>query len=271
MEASAESSKLSAMTRNRICFALAWVVMGCAGCTGLTREQQDLLWKGEDAYRRKQYMTAIVHLDKFLGQVEGKPEVGKASYLRGLCHARTQQRAQAYADLRRAVGIEGDSEILWRAYVTLGSLQFDDGDWSGAVESLSAGRSRMPSAPPRDVVLYRIGLCQERLGRWDESRTTFAELVSAFPSSPQAAGARRRLELSPRYFSIQCGVFREQKNAEGQQLQLRRQNLPAVVRSEQRDGKSVFVVLSGEYASYEEAKRRLPEVQKAAPDAVLWP
>jgi tetratricopeptide (TPR) repeat protein len=254
------------------CASVVLLALALSGCAAqLTASERTLLESGEDAYRQKNYPTAISTLSQFLRDVKGKPEVTRALYLRGSSYALAGKRGDALTDLQRCIDTPGDPEAVWRAYVVLGTLHFEDGRWEPALRALNAAEKRIPDAPPKDAVLFRQGVCRERLGRWAEAREAFAELKRAFPGSDYAAQADRRLTLGASHYSVQCGVFGEQKNAESLAARLTRQGMAAGVRREQRNRRPAYIVLVGQFASYEEAKRGLSDVKRAVPDAVIWP
>lgn len=255
-----------------LCLALAWLC-GCA--ERITPAQRALLDEARSAYERQQYAVAVQRLDTFLSQVKGQPETVQAFYLRGMSHARSGMRAQAYADLRSAVALGVDADAVWRSYVVLGTLAFEDSDWEQAAQYLRAAADRMPDRPPKDTVLARLGMCFERTGRWLEARNPYRQIVERFGSGPHGDWARRRLQLNADHFAVQCGVFSQAANAETLRLNLERKGLPAFVRVEPRERASMHVVLVGRYARYEEAQRQLETVRARAgdlvPNPVLWP
>lgn len=231
------------------------------------------LANGQAHYERKDWSRAIDHLSRFLNEVREGPEVGQALYLRGMSNAQAGRRAQAYADLRRCAARATDAEAEWRAYVVLGTLHFEDGQWEPAAQSLRAAAERMAAEPPKDAVLYRLGICRERTGRWRAAGQAFSEITRALPSSSYARMAYRRLQLNADHFAVQCGAFRERSNAETLRGNLQRKGLQAYVRREMRGRTAMYVVLVGRFAAYDEALRQLAMVKKEqfVPDAVLWP
>lgn len=68
---------------------------------------------------------------------------------------------------------------------------------SASVEYAKVGQ-RWPKGDRAAAALYKLGLCQERLGRAADSRRTFQDLVARFPSSGEAGLARERLGASRR-------------------------------------------------------------------------
>jgi tetratricopeptide (TPR) repeat protein len=253
----------------RLGFAsLALLSMGCAG--QVTHQQLSLLNEGESAYSRRDYALAVDKLTRFLGEVKSAPETARARYVRGLSHAQSGRRADAYRDLLSAVTSEGDQETMWRAQLTLGTMNFEDRNWQRALGHLKAAEYRMPNGPPRDTALWWMGLCYERVGQWPLAREQFEELSRMYASSSYAAPARRRLALNATSFSIQCGAFAAEKNASQLASRITQGGVAArVVRDPASSGR--FLVLAGAYRTYQEAEDQLGRLRGFAPDAVIWP
>ncbi len=226
---------------------------------------------GEQAYRQKQYELASQHLSKFLDEVRNRPEVARALYVRGMARALAGQRAWAYADLERAARETADPQLLWQPHAVLGILYFEDDNWEAAGRAFNQAVERMPKAPPQDALLFRLGLCCERLGKWSAAQTPYRQIVTRFPRGVYAEAAERRLQLGADYFAVQCGVFTRMENANELAARLREQGLRTYVRPEPRKGAACYVVLEGRYSSYREANAALARVRGYEPQAVLWP
>ncbi|TWT44637.1 Outer membrane protein assembly factor BamD [Phycisphaerae bacterium RAS1] len=250
---------------------LATALLVSTGCSAYTAEQKRWLLDGENAYVEGRYDQSIANLSSFLGQVKDKPETGRAYYVRGLAQARREQRAAARSDFQSAVAASSDAEVNWRAQVMLGTMSFEDEQWAAAAQFLSQAADTMPTFPPQDAVLYRLGLCWERLGRWAEAIEPYQRLVANFPASRYSDHARRHIELRPTYFAVQCGVYAEQRNADAMVAELKTKGLSAYVCSEPRRGRPAYVVLVGRHAGYSDARRELARVMGHVPGAVLWP
>jgi tetratricopeptide (TPR) repeat protein len=242
-----------------------------AGCTALTDRQRALLAEGERAYRDKQYDAAVQNLSTFLDEVRRGPEVARALYVRGMARALSGKRAWAQADLERAARETTDPQLLWQPYAALGTLYFEDENWEAAARAFSQAIERMPAAPPQDALLFRLGLCYERTGRWSAALAPYRHIVAQFPTGVYAAGARRRTLLGADHFAVQCGVFASLENANDLVAQLRKQNLRTYVQPEPRKGSTYYTVLEGRYSSYQEANQGLARVRGYVPQAVLWP
>ncbi len=290
-----------------------------AGCTGqqISARQRTLLVDGEDAYRRQQFTQASDTLTRFVtGVSPGQEGYEKALYLRGMSYAQSGRRTQAYRDLEACVRTGQEEEIVWKAYVSLGTLRFEDQQWPAAALAYRAAADRMPDEPPKDTVLYRLAVCYERSGQPAKARLPLREVIDKFPTSVSGRSARQKLNRlgtsspavtrstpppvtrtspprtsppvaapAPRpaaqvtrrapaaggSFAVQTGVFAVASNAQRQVQQLRQRNLNAYVRPEVVQRQTRHVVLVGPYATYDEARRRLAEIKRIVPDAVMWP
>lgn len=252
---------------------VAVVAVFVAGCgPHETRQQITQLHAGRQAFDEQRYTEAVDQLSRVIDAAEpDATTLSEALYVRGMAHAQAGQRAEAYRDLVRCVATTHSTDIAWRAYVVLGTLHFEDEQWADAMVAFRAAADRMPNRPPKDLVLFRLGLCYERIGQWRNARTAYAELVRRFPDGTYGDAARRKLNRNADYFAIQAGVFSVERNAEQQVRRLREHNLPATMRREIHNRLPRNVVLVGRYATYEEARRQLGVVRQYVPDAVLWP
>lgn len=232
-----------------------------------------MLAEGQKEYDQGNAAKSVAVLNRYFKSKPqpGSPDIPRAYYIRGLGNAKLQRRAEALSDLKEALRLSKSDELTWRTNVVLGTMYFEDGDWQQAYDTLKRAAAKMPAQTPLDNVLYRLGQCCERLGRWAESREYFQRMAQQFPNSEMAPLARRRVALSVDYFSIQCGVYSRTENADSQAADLTRRGMPATVRREVRNGQNVFVVLTGRFSSYADALRALAGVRKTVPDAVIWP
>lgn len=246
------------------------MLVGCAA--QLTEQQRMWLDLGQRYYEREDYARAVDQLNRFLSEVPEGPEAGRALYLRGLSNGQAGQRAQAYADLRRCIATSDDRDVVWRAYLVLGTLHYEDGQWNPAAQHLRAALERMPAVPPKDAALYRLGLCLERSGQWRAASQAFSEIVRDFSGGTYAEPASRRLHLNASHFAVQCGAFRQESNAQTLCSNLKQEGLEAYIRQERRGRTPMYVVLVGRYAGYEQVLRQLAMIrQHFVADAIVWP
>jgi tetratricopeptide (TPR) repeat protein len=253
--------------------ALALVLALCGCQAQLTREHRELLRDGEDEYARQRYSVAVTVLDRFLEKAPREaPEWARGLYVRGMSAAQAGNRPQAYKDLRQCVAVAKDRELVWKSYVTLGTLYYEDENWDQAMVNLRAAASRMSPQVPKDAVLFRLGQSFERLGRLAEAQQIYAQLQREFPRSAYRPEAGRKVErASSQWFAVQAGSFANPANAQRRVNELRGLNLDAYVRAETEGRAPRHVVLVGRYASRADAERQLQQVRRHVRDAVIWP
>lgn len=241
------------------------------GCSQLTASQQATLDAGIKAYDQQNYTASVQRLSAFLGEVKGKPESSRAAYVRGMSQAKLNKRAEAYVDLRLATEAPADPDSVWRAYVMLSTLYFEDGKYDAALRMAAAAVGGMPDKPPKDAMFYRQGVCYERLGRWDDAHKPFELVAQQFPETAFGRAGQRRLTLNARHFAVQCGSFANVRNADTLRSRLRQAGFQTYTRQEPRGATTTHVVLVGTHASFNEALSQLTAVRKHVPEAVLWP
>ncbi len=252
-------------------FVLALGLAIFTGCSQLTESQRATLNAGIQAYDKQNFTDSVDKLTQFLSEVSEKPESSRAAYVRGMSRIRLNQRGEAYADLRLATNAPGDPDSVWRAYVQLSTLYFEDGKYDAALRMAVAAEGRMPNQPPKDAMIYRQGICYERLGRWDDSKKPFRIVSEQYPTSTFGKAAARRLAINARFFAVQCGAFSDPKNADVLRSRLSQAGFPVFLRPEPRGSTTSHVVLVGKYQTLAEGLSQLTAVRRIVPDAVLWP
>jgi len=247
------------------------VVVILAGCAESQEQRRVSLVQGEQAFANRQYDAAIGQLTAYLNEAHDQPDAGRALYVRGMAEALSDRRPQAYSDLEHAAHDAHDTQVTWRAQAVLGVLRFEDQQWAPAAQALGSAVGAMPAGPPMDALLFRLGLCAERLGQWGAAQTQYRRVVGEFPQGTYAGLAQRRLDLKADHFAVQCGAFAQVQNASAQVAQLRQGGLAAQVQRDVRGGSAPYVVFVGRYGTYAEAVDALGRVRAIVPDAVIWP
>ncbi len=240
------------------------------GCAGGDAKLEARLAEGERAYADKRYDAAVRTLNPIADSTKDKALAPRALYIRGMAQAALNRRVQAYSDLGRAADT-GDAEIKWRSLSVLGVMQFEDHSWDAGARTLERAIAVAPNRAPEDALLYRLGICQERSGRWAQSHQTFARLAEQYPSGAYAQLARRRASLRAENLAVQCGVFEQDASAQRLVRELKQNGFDAYARREMRGGRQAVVVLVGRFRDYEDAVRTLRRVKGYVADAVLWP
>jgi tol-pal system protein YbgF len=86
-----------------------------------------------------------------------------------------------------------DSELADNAQYGAGECFFAQAQFDSALVEYARVGARWGNGDRAPAALYKLGLCEERLGRMAESRKTFEDLVKRFPQSGEAQLARDRI------------------------------------------------------------------------------
>ena len=117
----------------------------------------------------------------------------------------TQLYDQATTDLtqgRYAMALTGyrdylkrfpDTDLADNAQYGAGECFFAQAKFDSALVEYKQVGTRWATGDRAPAALYKVGLCQERLGRKDEAKQTFEDLVKRFPQSGEAQLARDRI------------------------------------------------------------------------------
>ena len=109
---------------------------------------------------------------------------------RDLTEGRYPLALQGYRDFLRRYP---DTELADNAQFGVGECFFAQAAFDSAATEYAKVDAQWPKGDRAPAALYKLGLCQERLGRGAESKKTFEDLVRRFPSSSEAGLARDRI------------------------------------------------------------------------------
>jgi len=255
--------------RSVVVVGLMSALMICSGCGGpLSPQARQLLQESYDVFQEGDYQAAIVKLDTFLADNAGSSRADEAYYLRGLARRRTDDQAGAKADLNLAIAATQNKELRAKALVALGDLAYEGDDmalaenmYRQALADIQQGRR------PSDHAHYRLGSVLQRQGRWTEADVQFDRVVHLFGDSKLGRLAARRTHCTA--WTIQAGAYTSKRRADLAAKRLRDKKLPAVTEAILRDGKPLFLVLVGRFATYERAAADLHQTKTHKPDAFI--
>ncbi|MHB2015800.1 MAG: tetratricopeptide repeat protein [Candidatus Xenobia bacterium] len=111
------------------------------------------------------------------------PTMAKAYLLRGVCHARLNQPAQAIADYNSALRIDNKLVAAW---VGLGEAASARGDWQEGLEDLSRGINLgIPQSDAGDAFCERAR-CQAALKRYQGAADDASQAITYDPQNATA-------------------------------------------------------------------------------------
>jgi tetratricopeptide (TPR) repeat protein len=188
-----------------------------AGCTGNAQSRQEL-HSGKLALDSQQYNQAILDADAVIAGGDA-PALAEAYYLRGYAiemRPKVDNEAAAH-DLEMArdsysKGLSHDPRptLAARLHAQLGNVCYNQQDYSAAVPELNAAFNATDTAEPKDWILYRMGVGQQRLGRFEDADVSFQRLVQDYPNSQYAGPARGHKGI--RGFFVQLGAYSRQSD-----------------------------------------------------------
>ncbi|MCU0780917.1 MAG: tetratricopeptide repeat protein [Akkermansiaceae bacterium] len=101
-----------------------------------------------------------------------------------------REKLEAWERLRPAARLDGD-QLLWRARVS-----FLAGEWQRALRDLETCLQIRPGAPEEIEILFWQGRALHELGRHDQARQVWQDLLDRFPKHERAESARQWLQQS---------------------------------------------------------------------------
>ncbi len=249
-------------------------LIGCAAQSGAEPGPKDGLNAGYEALSLKQYDSAISSADVFIAGHPGGPGRAEAYYLRGRAlEDRPKPNSSAVrSDLQeartayiRALESSPSPALEGLVRAGVGNVAFFQDDYLTAQQQLTAAYEKLDKAEQKAGALYRVGRCQQRLGKFDEADRTFTEVQQKFPGTGAAVGAKQH--EGARGFYVQLATFRVAADADKASGALRQQGVaPQTVRTSA--GQMALRVPAG---SFSEARQIKSRMAASYPDALIQP
>jgi tetratricopeptide (TPR) repeat protein len=250
----------------------AWIILllGIVGCNSQQQQIKDLTDSGEVALGGNQYDKTVADADEAL-HLAPTP---LAYYLRGRAEEdrpkpdstiESADLSKAKADYQAALALRPETTVEARCRAGLANIAFSQGDYSEASYQWNGAIDNLDQPDLRANALYRIGECEQRLGRFDDADRTFARVVSEYPDEDVAAKAQARLGV--RGFYVQVGAFASTSDAQS----AIRAAEAAGLRCRQYSDQGLIAVRGGPYTTYSEAQIAKDAVAGQFTDAVIGP
>ncbi len=223
-------------------------------------------------YDKEQYVLAVHNLSNFLQRESGSRDAAEAYYLRGLCYRQMDgdKVAPARADFEQAIKKSGKKSMIYRlAKIALGHIYFESTapNYEQAMKYYQDVLEKLEDAPPKDVVLYRIGAALQGLGRWSEADLYFSRCFDKFGQAPVAEEARRR--FGAEMFQLQVATSDSLEEAEELVEQLKQSGWEGNWFVQRKNDTIVYSVRTGHYHTFIEAQKGLNDLTVYYPDAIM--
>jgi outer membrane protein assembly factor BamD (BamD/ComL family) len=244
------------------------------------REVREAVNAAYAAFERKQYDEAMAGAERILA---GNPQgagAAEAQYLRGRVLEERSRAAAAGGNVAAARSAMQSARDAYNAALLLSpapqlegdirtqiaNVAYHQEDYATAVAQWSAAYDKVTEPDAKAWVLYRLGLSQQRFGKFTDADRTFAAVQQQFPHTEQAR--RAAAHQGARGFHVQVGTFNSPANAEAALKDLR---TSGVIGMSLPNPSGQQVVRVGPAPTYEQAKALRARLAGKYPDAIIVP
>ena len=251
------------------------------GCTAnnAPSDARAKLDAGNQAFEARQYDTAIADADAVLAARSSGPETAEAYYLRGRAvedrvtqsttpDSRTRDLGEARTDYERALRASPPPWLEARIQAALANIAYQQDDYPTALREWTTAYPNLDQPDWKAWALYRIGLSQQRLGRFEEADQTFAMVQRQYPTAAGGEPAQRaRQHQGVRGFFVQVGAYSRRGDADKAAAAIRAAGLPP----QEADDHGLQAVRTGPVPSYAQAQSIKARLAAMFPGATIIP
>ena len=244
-----------------------------AGCESQPKATE--LDRARDALVARDYSRAETGAQTYLARDPDGPRAAEAYYIQGRAledavavnaqQARENLQAarNAYINALKAVTIDRALEGLIRA--SLADVAYWQDDFATSAEQGQAAYAMLEEPNAKAWTLYRTGVSQQRLGRFDDADKTLRMVQEYHLGSEPAQRAVARIGV--RGFNIQVATFANAAAADTVVANLQKQGYA----SSKRLTGSKTVIFAGPYKSWGQASNARARLLATYPDALIVP
>jgi len=235
---------------------LSICLIGC-GTGPTTPQQNNQLAAGYLALDQHQSDLAIQRADDYLRQQPDGPGDAEAMYLKGRGYEQktaanpaesAKNLAAARAAYDDALNLNPSPKTQGYICASLSNVAFFQDDYLTALSQASQAMILVNSPAIQAALLYRIGVSQQRLGRFTDADQTFEQVQTNYPGSPIAQSAQQHEGM--RDFYVNLGTY-DSAGADRAAASLRNNEI-AITRQTTPTGQCI--VRAGPYTNYLTAK-----------------
>jgi tetratricopeptide (TPR) repeat protein len=222
--------KICALTAALGMVAMSVLLVGCA--SGPTPKEKLATAYKELESPTPNYAEMIEASDAYLKENPTGPAAADALYLHGRAlEGRAAQDAasapaasvEAYNYYSQALTQKPRPALEGLIHVGMGNVLYFQDRYSAAVGELTAGYDKLERDSDKAWALYRIGLCNQRMGHWAEADRDFSAVQQQFPNTEPAQRAREHQGATA--FWVQVGTFATPAAADAAAADLKRQGI----------------------------------------------
>lgn len=254
----------------------AAMMLALAGCAQQPQTRETLNG-GYGALTDNRLDDAQAAADKVLASEHNGRGAAEALYLRGRVSEERSRQAKDEAEQKqlandarqnyvRALSQKPAPKLEAAVRTQLANVAYYQEDFATAAREGAAAYANLESPGEQAWALYRVGLSQQRLGRFADADQTFAAVQQRYANTEPARRAASR--AGARAFHVQVGIFTDSSNAQRTAAALKTDGYSAV-KSNDSSGKQIIAV--GPVATYAEAKVLQARLAAKYPGAMILP
>jgi tetratricopeptide (TPR) repeat protein len=241
-------------------------------CTGDPQSQQQLD-ASKQALQAQQYDPAIRSADAAIASNDSA-ELAEAYYLRGYAieNRPKADTADAIRDLALAResyvnGLTHDPgpAVAGHLHAQLGNVTFYQDDYSTALREFDAAYPLASEPGNKPLILYHMGICEQRLGRFDDADRTFQRVVQEYPGGEYGPYAQARIGV--RGFYVQVGAYSQPSDIQKAAKAVASAGSAPL----KTNDKGLTVIRTSDVQSYDQAQDLKERLASRYPDARVMP
>jgi TolA-binding protein len=253
---------------------VATCIVTSSGCASNGAAKNELA-AGYQSLDQHKYDQAIQQADAFLAKNPTGAGSAEALYLRGRAYeqktAASPHESKANLQSARSSYVESlnrrpNNQLETHIRTSLGNVAYFQDDYGTALAQFNAALPRLENPETRAWTLYRMGLCQQRLGQFDLADQTFAAVQKEHPGTLPAQRAKEH--AGARAFYVQLVTFKSAASADRETAALRREGFEPTRVATAQGYQQLRVGPVNSYAQAMSLKTRFTDKY---PDAIIVP
>lgn len=112
------------------------------------------------------------------------------------------------------------------------------------------------------MAYLRLGVSQQRQGKWQEAESSFYKLIRDYPLSLEAAEAKACLRKKADFFSVQVGAFSRKVNADRLCSKLKKKGYDVRVEKSYMKDALIYLVKVGKFNTRFQAQQKAAKLKK---------
>ncbi len=255
-------------------FGLILLVWGLSGCA--SQPIIDDLQRSIEAYNNHDFAGSQLAAESYIASDPTGPKAAEAYYRKGraiedrtagsLDEARKNLQEARSAYVSALTLGTSDQELEGYIRASLADVAYWQEDFTTAAEQGQAAYSMLEDENMRAWTLYRAGISQQRLGKFEEADNTLGLVVEQHPATEPAMRAQQRKGV--RAFNVQAATFIQPALADTALNTLKQQGFN-VTKQSTSGGKIVIMV--GPFNSYPAASTARLKIATTYPNALIVP